>query len=259
MSENNRKNDFNVDDIIKEVEKRRSERATDGAITPDLPAEPDLNPSENDMTEPMINSDFINRDGEYIRPSAAVRFFNSLYAWVETIVCSVVFAFVIVMFFFRMNDVYGVSMQPTLYEGDRLIVQECFYDPSYGDIVAIQADHLPNTLTGEMGELIVKRIIGLSGDEIYIEPETGVVFRNGEALSEDYTAAPIDEHNMGNLTYPVVVPEGCVFVLGDNRNHSTDSRYADNGTGFYVGFIDADYIIGRALLRVWPLERFGVI
>ena len=185
---------------------------------------------------------------------------KALYLWAQSILESVMIAFLIITFLFRVNIVVGSSMEPTLHEEDRIVVIQAFYTPSYGDIVALWAEGLFSRQTGEKGEMIVKRVIGLPGDVIDIDPDTGTVYRNGEPLSEDYTAEPIDGDNLGNAEYPLTVDDNCVFVLGDNRNHSTDSRYVDDGVSeYYVGCVDIRYIMGKAVFRIYPLDRMGVL
>ena len=184
---------------------------------------------------------------------------NSIFSWVETLFASFSAAMLILVFLFRMNVVSGISMEPTLYDGDRLIMLQTGR-PSYGDIVAIKAENIINGRTGRNGEFVVKRVIGLPGDVIDIDGATGSVIRNGEVLDEPYIYESIDAEHMGNVEYPLTIEENCVFVLGDNRNHSLDSRIAvgekDEG---YLGCVNINYILGKAVLRIWPIERFGVI
>ena len=185
---------------------------------------------------------------------------KSLYLWVQSVLESVMAAFLLLIFLFRVNIVVGSSMQPTLHEADRIVVAEAFYTPSYGDIVALWADDLFNRQTGKKGEMIVKRVIGLPGDVIDIDPYTGTVYRNGQPLQESYTAEPINSANLGNARYPLTVDDNCVFVLGDNRNHSTDSRYVNDGeTEYFVGCVDMRCIMGKAVFRIYPLSRIGVL
>lgn len=182
-----------------------------------------------------------------------------LYSFIQSIVQSVVTAFLLLTFFFSISVVVGSSMNPTLEEGDRLLVTHGDYTLQYGDIIAVWSAHLNNRETGEKGEMIVKRVIGLPGDVINIDDE-GTVYRNGEALQEDYIA-PFDTYtNKGNAEFPLTVDENCVFVLGDNRNHSTDSRFVDTGNSeIYIGCIDQRYIMGKAVFRLYPYDRMGVI
>lgn len=185
---------------------------------------------------------------------------QGLYAWLQTVLESVIAALLLLIFVFNVSTVIGSSMEPTMREQDRVIISSLFYSPDYGDVVALWADNLPNRATGENGEMIVKRIIGLEGDVIDIDPYSGIVYRNGEALKEDYVKENISPDNLGNAEYPLVVDKGCVFVLGDNRNHSTDSRYVDDGSSeFYVGCVDKRCIVGKVVFRVFPFDRIGVV
>lgn len=199
---------------------------------------------------------FDNENPNYWQDSKA----KSLYLWAQTVLESMLAAFLMLTFLFRINIVIGSSMEPTLHEEDRIVVVQAFYTPTYGDIVALWADGLFNRQTGEKGEMIVKRVIGLPGDIIDIDPCTGTVSRNGQPLQEDYTAEPINADNLGNAHYPLTVDDNCIFVLGDNRNHSTDSRYVDDGEAeYYVGCVDMRYIVGKAVFRIYPLDRIGVL
>lgn len=182
-----------------------------------------------------------------------------LYSFIQSIVQSVVIAFLLLTFFFNISVVVGSSMNPTLEEGDRLLVTHGDYTLKYGDVIAVWAAHLNNRETGEKGELIVKRVIGLPGDVINID-DNGTVYRNGEALQEDYIAHFDTYTNKGNAEFPLTVDENCVFVLGDNRNHSTDSRFVDTGNSeIYIGCIDQRYIMGKAVFRLYPYNKIGVI
>ncbi len=187
-------------------------------------------------------------------------FAKEFYSWLETVLSAVMAAFLLLAFVANISVVSGSSMEPTLKENDRLIVLQAFYTPHYGDIVALWADNLINQDTGEKGELIVKRIIGLPGDEIDINAVSGIVYRNGEPLDEDYIKETINPDCLGNVHYPVTVDENCVFVLGDNRNHSTDSRFGkDKNNPYYVGCVDMRYIVGKAVYRIFPFDRIGAL
>ncbi len=149
------------------------------------------------------------------------------------------------MFFVRASLVRGSSMEPTLWDGDCILVQMLGYGvPRPGDIVAIRAGD-------RKGKHLVKRIIATGGDTVQIDFEAGAVFVNGQRLEEPY----INEatHLSGDLVFPVTVPEGCCFVLGDNRNHSQDSRSSA------LGFVPEGDIEGKVFFRFAPLERFGAI
>ena len=233
-------NKFDVDEILAEVEQKRINRRSasekNGAL-----------------------SDFENSYQER-KPVVSEGFGRDVYDWVSCLMVSLMAVILTLTFVVRVNEVEGQSMEPTLSQADRLLVWELGYSPSFGDIVVIQADNLPNGLTGEMGEGIVKRIIGLAGDTIDIDEETGVVYSNGEALDEPYIAETISRSRMGNAEYPLTVPENTVYVLGDNRNHSTDSRFMkDDYNSYYVGFVDVRNIIGKVIFRIYPFDRLGII
>jgi signal peptidase I len=180
--------------------------------------------------------------------------------WFESLIVSVTAVIFVMVFVARINQVYGISMQPTLVEGDRLIVIPLYGMPRHGDIIILEAANLPNSVTGQMGEPIVKRVIGLPGDEIFIDSESGEVFRNGERLEEIYIMEKIAPDKTGNRNYPLIIEDGQIFVMGDNRNHSTDSRFsAGEGVYYYVGCVDMGNIIGKAVLRIYPFNVFGGI
>ena len=125
-----------------------------------------------------------------------------------------------------------------------MVVSNLGYTPAKGDIVVLNKESF-------MHGPIVKRIIATEGDEINIDFALGKVYVNGEELQEDYIndfELPMDFEGM---EFPQTVPEGCVFVMGDNRNASTDSRSPD------LGMVDERYIIGHVLAVVWPPENFG--
>ena len=151
-------------------------------------------------------------------------------------------------------------MLPTLHDKERLLVTDMFYKPQHNDIVVLWAENLPSEDGNGTGKAIVKRVIGVGGDKISIDFSKGVVYRNGEALPQevsdgilyedghainDYTRTPID------FSGEITVPEGHIFVLGDNRNGSSDSR--DDR----IGIVDENYIIGKVYLRVMPFDKFG--
>ena len=147
-------------------------------------------------------------------------------------------------FFFRIIQVDGRSMVPTLTHGDKLIVWAAGYTPQRGDVVIVDSYTV-------YGKPLVKRIIAKGGDTISIDYDAGTVTVNGELLQEDYVAAPT---YLGyDVQFPFTVPEGTLFVMGDNRNESLDSRSS------YVGCIDERDILGKVLLCFMPFTDFGVV
>ena len=141
-------------------------------------------------------------------------------------------------FFFRTVVVDGSSMNPTLTHGDRLIITAVAKDYKYGDIVVCSQ---PNP----MEKTLIKRVIATEGQKVTIDFVNGVVKVDGVELDEPYIAEKTYREE-GIAFNNTVVPERCVFVMGDNRNNSTDSRSP------MVGFIDTNYIMGRVLFRLSP-------
>lgn len=168
---------------------------------------------------------------------------EELFDWVESIVISVVVVVLIFTFLLRPVTVIGHSMEPTLHGDDRLIVMSINYTPTLGDIVVLDSDGL--------GKPLVKRILGVPGDTIDIDFDAHLVYVNGTALEEEYINEPTTEQ--GDVEFPVVVPEGHVFVMGDNRNHSTDSRWSD------VGMVPRDKLVGKAVFRIFPFSKLGFV
>lgn len=139
----------------------------------------------------------------------------------------------------RIAWVSGQSMEPTLFDRDVLLVWALGYDPSPGDIIACNSEGL--------GKVIVKRVVATAGQEVTIDFGAGKVYVDGEEFIVD-GIENITTLSEGREIEKLVVPADCCFVLGDNRQHSTDSR---NPT---VGFVSCDDIIGRAILRILPLD-----
>ena len=169
---------------------------------------------------------------------------KEILSWMVYICGAVLIALLLRIFVFELVRVDGPSMQPTLYGGDRVAVQSMLYTPQRGDVVVV--DGYIN-----YGDPLVKRIIALGGDTVDINFETGAVTLNGAVLEEPYISAPTTTGY--DVEFPVTVPEGCVFVMGDNRPRSLDGRSTE------VGFIDERDILGKVLLRVFPLSSFGKI
>ena len=165
---------------------------------------------------------------------------RDLYEWIQSLVGSVLVVVAIFTFGIRMLGVDGHSMLNTLQHGDRLmVVNPIFYhDYKYGDIVILRK-------TGVFdNEPIVKRVIATGGQTVDIDFNEGVVYVDGEALEEDYIREPT--YTAEGTEFPLTVPEGSIFVMGDNRNHSSDSRDASLGT------VDTRYVIGRAVILAFP-------
>lgn len=154
----------------------------------------------------------------------------------------------VITFVGQRTEVDGSSMEPTLTNGDNLIVDKLsyrFHDPERFDIIVFPYKHKAKTY-------YIKRIIGLPGETVQID-EQGNIYINGEVLSESYGREIIKAENIGLAAEPIVLGEDEYFVMGDNRNNSTDSRYPQ------VGNIKREDIIGRAWVRIWPFSGFGIL
>ena len=163
---------------------------------------------------------------------------------------AVIFVFT---FFIRLIRVEGVSMEDTLFRNDRLAVVRLFYEPSPGDIVIIDST--------AKNEMLVKRVIAVGGQSVSINAQTGEVTVDGQVLYEDYVKAyhsydtedfDITYYNKDTDSFEYLIPEGQVFVMGDNRNRSSDSRM--------FGCISDEEIVGKAVFRVHSERSYtGVI
>ena len=173
---------------------------------------------------------------------------RSAYDWIEIVAVSLSLVLLFLTFVARVTTVSGDSMLPTLRDGENLFVIRLGYEPKNGDIVVLQDDR------SVIDYPIVKRIIGVENDVIEFDFENWTVSVNGEVLEEDYiTRDDLDPMNSYGCGKKVVVPEGYVFVMGDNRNGSTDSRDSR------IGFVSVDDIIGKVAFRLAPLNKFGAV
>lgn len=164
--------------------------------------------------------------------------------WIEAILFSIFIAVTFFTYILKPAQVDGPSMTPTLLDSDKIFTSNLLYTPKQGDIVTIDAKKLD--------ESIVKRVIAVEGQTINIDFDAGKVFVDDKELTEPY----INDYTYLDLhafQYPVTVPEGHVFVMGDNRNNSKDSRHPD------VGFVDVKDIWGKVVFRIYPFDRFGMI
>ena len=170
---------------------------------------------------------------------------KNFYEIFESIIIALVIILALVLFVFRAVSVDGESMEPNLHDKDRLIITNFLYTPKKGDIVVVDKN---NTLN----KPIVKRVIATAGDTIKIEYSTGSVYLNGVKLDEDFILEDMYTYFNPN-SLEITIEEGYVFVMGDNRNNSNDSRNSD------IGPINVKNILGKAVLRVAPFNNIGVI
>ncbi|MCQ2405404.1 MAG: signal peptidase I [Clostridia bacterium] len=182
-----------------------------------------------------------NSKPDFTEETAGQMVVSALYDVLDIVVPALLVVSLIFLFFLRTAGVDGESMQDTLQNNDRLIMVNFLYEPQRGDIVIINRFHKGDT---EIEEPLIKRVIGVAGDTVRVEPTA--VYLNDVKLDEPYV-------NYLNLPYGITetVPEGCVFVLGDHRNNSRDSRE--------FGCFPVEELMGKAVWRIFPTEDFGGI
>ena len=175
-------------------------------------------------------------------PNAASK---ETYDWIQCLLVALIICVLLFMFCVRVIDVIGTSMYPTLNNSEKMLVSGLFYKPKVGDIVVFKKDEYdPN-------KALVKRVIAVEGQEINMDFENGIVYIDGVAIGEDYISEPT--YNKLDFIGPKTVPEGCVFVMGDNRNASIDSRKKE------IGMLDTRLILGRAYYVIYPLSSFRAV
>ena len=187
-------------------------------------------------------------DPMYQPDSTAHAFAFQLYSWLQPILFALTVLVLVSTFLGRLIGVDGDSMFPTLHNRDMLILQSVGYTPRNGDVVVLTPQSFRD------GTPIVKRVIATGGQKVAIDYTTGTVYVDGAALTENYLGErmkPAADQFWDQ--YPVTVPEGHIFVLGDNRNASSDSRVPD------IGMVDQRCVLGRALWILLPFRDFGEI
>lgn len=169
---------------------------------------------------------------------------QGIYEWAESLVMAIVCVVLIFTFVARLAGVSGVSMMPTLHDKDWVLVNELSGRYHNGDIVVVLKPTSRN-------EPLIKRVIATEGQMVDINFDTGEVRVDGELLEEPYINE--ETHRKADMIFPKKVPDGHVFVMGDNRNNSWDSRDTE------IGMIDNRYILGKVSFRMLPAARFGML
>ena len=181
------------------------------------------------------------------KPQEKGSFKLDLFFWMQALIAALVFLILTFTLVGRVIGVIGGSMLPTLHEGDLMLLQSVAYTPKQGDVVVLRKSSF-------MTEPIVKRVIAVAGQHVQVDYATGQVYVDGEALDEPYiNGEMVDPLDPMETILEVTVPEGSIFVMGDNRNHSSDSRDERLGT------VDTRYVLGRALWILTPFDHFGAI
>jgi len=175
--------------------------------------------------------------------SASVKRIKASFDWLDSVIYALLAIFILFTFLFRLVGVSGQSMEPTLHNGDWLAIRAVNTRINRGDIVVV-------TQPNRLNEPIIKRVIAVAGDTVDIDFFTGEVTVNGVVTDEPYIAEKTVRSF--DTSFPLTVPQNCVFVMGDNRNHSLDSRSS------VIGFIDTRYILGVAEFRLIPVGDWKI-
>lgn len=193
-------------------------------------------------------------------PQAKNPFWQEILEIAETMLVSIFVVLLLFTYLCRPVTVDGRSMNPTLLDNDKLVMYRLFYKPKQGDIVVVN-NHSGNLLNKEnqvvssgysLNENIIKRVIAVEGQTLTVDENAGEVYVDGVALQEDYINDKT-KTNDGAFVYPITIPKGYIFVMGDNRNHSTDSRSSA------VGLVSVDDVIGKTYFRYYPLSDIGLV
>jgi signal peptidase I len=226
----------------------------------------DLNDNDKETLNKVDTDDSQNNDSTEDNTKKGSKVFNELCDMIESVLFSIFTVILIFTFVFKVASVQGTSMEPTLVQDDKLIVSSTFYNtPKQKDIIIIDAENahlLADTdndgqvddvvVADGLHKTIVKRVIAVAGQTVDIDFETGNVIIDGEVINEPYIN-DLTQNDEFAFEYPITVPDGYVFVLGDHRSVSKDSRSNE------IGLVDVNDIIGKVVLRISPLEKFGTL
>jgi len=237
-------------EVIREEEKKTTETTEEPEVEVEVKTEPETGieeiqespegkkkPSKEKKSRPLVHDFF-----DYV---------------VDIVVTSVVAAVFLLTLIVRTGYVDGASMAPTMLDGDRYLVSGLFYTPKQGDIIVFQPEINDLTLRAihdirDNRKLLVKRVIATEGQVVDIDAETRRVLVDGVVLSEPYLSGNItDKRPDAPIDYPYTVPAGHVFVLGDNRTASVDSRQ--------IGSVDIRTILGEVIVRFFPFDKIGEV
>lgn len=187
-----------------------------------------------------------NKPKEQFQIADADGLTSGVYDWIRCVIFAISVVVICLTFVFRLVEVDGTSMNDTLADKDKVIVTNLFYTPHNNDIVVIAHG-------AEYVKPIIKRVIAVEGQTVKLDYENDKIFVDGIELSEPYILDSTFADNIGNNQIPDVIPEGKIFVMGDNRRVSLDSRSTE------IGLIDVNDVIGKAQFVAFPFEHFGYL
>ncbi len=249
----------------KEIENEELQEQEAAVNDEETDAEDTEDTSAGDETDGESDEDAEEEDPEKKKKERAERFRNDLIEMAETALITVFFVLLTFTYLLHPVQVQGSSMNHTLYDSDRVVMNTVYGKLEYGDIVIVDNDAsylldengnvYKKDITGSnLKECIVKRVIATGGQTLDIDFGTGTVTVDGKVLDEPYIA-DATTRDQGAFTgqYPITIPEGYCFVMGDNRNNSADSR------NDFVGLIKDDQVYGVVVARYFPKDRFTIL
>ena len=239
VSHKDREEDIKIDKIVLDAEEQEEAPVTAAR------SDEEIRFDETVLDEPEEpEEDYLDMDAEPVAEQPTVHLNRSVvaatvYDWLGSLVTALVLVLLVMTFGFRIIDVDGRSMEPTLIDTDKVAITNLFYTPHQGDIVIISHAE-------EYQKPLVKRVIATAGQQLRLDYANNAVYVDGVKLDEPYIQGTTIPGDIPEEELNTVVPEGKVFVMGDNRGISLDSRYRQ------IGYIDVDSIIGKAQLDVIP-------
>lgn len=196
-------------------------------------------------TPEMIDSQF------FVPEEKKKRLSEELFEWIEIFSSALITVILLFTFIFRLVTVEGPSMEHTLHAKDNLVISHLLYTPKQNDIVVIQVPNPAFTAP------IIKRVIATEGQKVDFDIENWIVYVDGVPLDEPYVnfeeGRVMANDSISLDTLPITVEKGKIFVMGDNRNHSSDSRSS------LIGQVDVRNVVGRVMIRIFPLNKFGLV